>query len=224
MAFSLIDSKIAEGTNGATTAAMDTTASGGAKVITLVVSYKTSIGAPAMSDSQSNTYSARVSEDGPFDITQALYDTFSPSTNASHTFTITNASAFCNIMAMAWNETGTPTFDQSSHADADQPGSLTPANNNSLIVTGGLRTFTDVYTVPTNFTLLFSDADTASVDFGGGSGYEIQTTATARNPQWTDDGSGFGAWTTLQAIYAPGGGGGTVVQDIIGSGIIAAPR
>lgn len=180
------------GMTGGTTTAINTT---GAKLITVVVEYFSgSGGGPAtLTDSQSNTWTCLPVQA----LTQAgeeLCYVISPSTSASHTFTNSGANNYSAMEVAAWTEAGTPTFDKSSGATSTvttvQPGSVTPANANSLLVTSFATGYVGgAQSVNSPFTTLTQQPNVFGNNLGGGQGWFQETPTTAQNPTWTTTGT-----------------------------------
>jgi hypothetical protein len=119
--------------------------------------------------------------------------------SASHTFTASNANRCAGIAVLAFSGTDTSApLDQSTSAStasglSQASGSITPTTDNQVVVTLYAGNSQSVNNPPTSFTA----GDTANfnpgVAYAVASAYEIQTTATARNPSWTwNDGSHVG--------------------------------
>ena len=176
----------------AITAPIDTT---GADLLVVAVSSYTAQAAPTTSDSQTNTWQALTAYDNTASSgivrVQFFYDA-TPSTSTSHTFSATHANnAYPTIAVMAFSNTGATPFDTESGAGNNgpltiQPGSVTPAAGNSVLLSA-------ISNNGNGGTFSISGGLAELHDLGAVSGqgvalavaYEIQTTATARNPTWT---------------------------------------
>jgi len=189
MAIAPVTSAAATNAATATTGGVDTT---GANFLVVVLSYYTSGSAPVVSDSKSNTWNALTAEVNGAVTVQIFYSVPS-SVGASHTFSVATSS-FNSIIAMAFsgaNATqGTPQESGASASTASlQPGSITPAEDNELVIVGAgtQDEENDTFAIDSGFTLAESNSHTAGVNFGGAAGYKIQTTAAAVNPavSWT---------------------------------------
>ena len=113
-----------------------------------------------------------------------------------HTFSNTGASNFCSIFVASFSGAATTSpFDQQNGATATgvstiSTGSVTPTNNNELVITqlgfnsAGLPTSID-----NGFTKTNDVEFGAANNYGGSMAYKIQTTATAVNPSWTRTGT-----------------------------------
>lgn len=110
-------------------------------------------------------------------------------------------SDFSTLFGACFSDGSTEATDQISQANtANSPGLITPTVDNTLIITG----YADISTSgsiggPSGFTA-YTINYTGGTNIGGGMAYQIQTTATARNPAWTPgDGSSNGA--AIQASF-----------------------
>jgi hypothetical protein len=179
---------------GGTSGAINTTGAN------LIVIFNEGTGFVTVSDSQSNTYTAGNDPSG----TPRAYFKYkiSPTTNASHTFTISGTSSMI-IVALALS-TGTPVFDtQTAGASGTsggfpnggtvQAGSITPENVSDIMLSGIIfdtaAAFTGV-TVNSSYVIANSvhSSEPANLRFA----YKIKSDLTAENPTWTN-GTGAGA-------------------------------
>lgn len=170
-----------------TAGSIDTT---GASVILVFITDYNGNPASTISDNQSNSYGSPIlapSLSGSVRV--QVWVKFSPTTNAAHTWT-TGASAFAPSLAvLALTNTAVSAVDQTISASATasatvQPGSITPSASNGIIITGyGSANIHDSVSAP------FSPVDGQIIVSGEheslAMSFEIQTTATARNPTWT---------------------------------------
>jgi len=176
--------------------------------------------APAISDSKSNSWTALTLQQGGVGSRMRIYYTVSPTVGSGHTFTVSGGGVAIYPVVTVFGFSGVKLaspFDQENGAGAVTvsslaTGSVTPSEDNELLVAFASTNVEDVTAVSASFTLVHHGPNTApSVGFG--SSYQIQTTATARNPSFTfaaSDGSVAAAVATFKA--AAGGGGGVVRQ------------
>lgn len=176
--------------NGVTTAAIDTT---GATLLVAMTCYDFNGSNGAPSDSEGNTW-VNLNGQNIDDLTIALpWYVENPTTDASHTFSITGTGNYATIMVMAFSGTVlTSVFDQENSAASISSaslaaGSITPTENNELIISGMCGNATQT-------TLSVNESMTREQHFPSGAtakpgamAYKIQTTATAINPTWTQD-------------------------------------
>lgn len=188
--------------NIATTSAVDTT---GANFIALVVTNDN--GAEAVSDSKGNTWTPVAAAIGANPLLRMFY-CFNPNVGSGHTFTNDPANpSFPSIAMQAFSGVVTSPLDQHSEASAVQPGSITPSEDGEVVITAAVNNGTGHELVNSPFDVnqtadLNGDANSYTISMA----YEIQTTATARNPTWTNLG---GIQTVIASFKAdPGGGGG----------------
>jgi hypothetical protein len=182
-----------------TTVTSDAIDTSGATFIAVAVSHYLNPSG-ALSDSKGNTWNARTTYgSGTYFITE--YWCRPTSVGSGHTFTVAAlASTYPAIAIMAFSGGEASPYDtENGVANASfttlQPGSITPSQNNCLVVSA----------------ISWSSATTCSINGGfstpqfvkNGSGglwvgqsYLIQTTAAAANPTWTLDGVNSGAATS----------------------------
>lgn len=128
---------------------------------------------------------------------------FDPVVGAAHTFSVNTSGRSPSIAMAAFS--GAASFDQESGTPASQqPGSITPAEDNELLITAASDG-----SVGTGRTVdaPFSSNLTASIAGGGPNysiamAYEIQTTATARNPTWNTATNPVAAMAAFKAAAA----------------------
>jgi hypothetical protein len=187
--------------NTVTTGAIDTT---GASLIVLVCS---AFGALAPADSQGNTWTGLTNQVCISSLINVrIYYCLSPTTSATHTFSNTGSATYPSINVQAWSGYGA--FDTENGAsningpDAFQGGSVTPGQNNSLVISaiGSGSNATNVPSINQSFTI------TTYSTFNGtgepsGLAYLEQGTAAAVNPQWTWVGANNAA--VMSAVFAP---------------------
>lgn len=201
-------------TNGDTftTAAVVTT--GASLIVVAIADYQLGPGV-TISDSAANSWSARTLY-ATSNIGQVrTYYVASPSTSGTHTFTVTGIGTFASIAVAAFAgshatpytaETGA---NNGAGATTCSPGSVTPADNDSLVVTATVMDqIGAVATVPSGYTLTGQEPRVSGQHFGIALAYVIQTTAAATNPQWSYDSSIVAAANT--AVFKAAAGGGAV--------------
>ncbi len=148
-------------------------------------------------DSQSNTWTKDI------EVSSAgqrfkLYRCSSPSTSASHTFTLTLIAGGKPSLWVACFSGTNIVLDQTNSNTATgtsiQPGSLTPPLNNALFIASVGLGITSAVSVDSGFTLLDSQTLIGGQRFSLASAYKLQTTAAAENPTWS--------WTTSATVDA----------------------
>lgn len=209
MAFALVNSVHAKGLNTTTSAAIDTT---GANLLVVALSRQP-FTSPTLTDSKGNTWTA-----APNTASNVLGQTrfwfcINPTVGTGHTFTFTGSTIAINFTVMAFSgaDTGESSYTAHSNATASnastlQPGSITPPDDNSLVlaVMGGEGT-TGV-TVDSGLTELTDDAFSSGNYYALDVAYKIQTTAAAINPTFSSDKINSASIISFKA--AAGGGGG----------------
>lgn len=181
-----IEAKSSDG-NGFTTGSCDTT---GATLAILGVAYYNLIGAITLSDSKSNTYTPRT-EYSNTGYTARIYYCASPTVGSGHTFTLSGNSTYACLFAAAFSGAHATPYDQengntSGSGATLQPGSITPTEDNELIITvaAGNVTPADPTSINGGYTITGHFANSVN-NVAGGMAYVIQTTAAATNPTWT---------------------------------------
>lgn len=179
---------------GGTSNAIDTT---GCNLLILGIHYYTAGSAFTVSDSKGNTWTPLTEYVTSGYVGVRLYYRLSPTVGTGHTFTVGMAgNRYPSITVMGFSGVATSSpFDVQNGSTSDvagtsrQPGSVTPAGNGSLVVSG--IAFSAAYTSPSvnsSMTLQESVAYLAGNYIGGAVAYYVQPTAAAINPtfSWTN--------------------------------------
>ena len=171
------------GATGGTSAQINTTGA------TLLIAVATSAAVPSVADSKSNGWTALTTygTGGPY--TKMFYVTNPTSVGTGHTVTVTGTYAGVCFAAFSGANLAV-SFDAQQNGNsggANQPGSITPAENNALVI-GSAGSNTAVAPSTPGMTMLGNWAFTGGAWYGGGAAYTIQTTATAINPTWAGGG------------------------------------
>ncbi len=202
MAFSVIGQVGASSTTGnnVTTGSLNTT---GADLLIVAVGSYQGV-ANTLSDTvggNSNTWNGLTLKAQTGDSQIRLFWSVPTHVGSGHTFTVSSTGAYPSLCAIAVSggKQTTP-FDQENGAVSSSfqaslaTGSITPTEDNELVVTAAGWSTGRTWTQPTGYTY----AGTANVDYQNyGSGtnfgtvlaYQIQTTAAATNPTWTPNAS-----------------------------------
>ena len=181
--------------NSVTSDALDTT---GADLLVVCVSTYVSAGAGTMSDSKGNSWTGlTVTPTG--DPLLRMYYSVPSSVGAGHTFSFSATDCYASIAVQAFSGAHATPADQQNQAWTDSvssqaSGSITPSEDNCLIVSGFGTTYTSAdETVSESMTITDRIATNGGVNYGIGMAYKIQTTATAINPSWAWTGTFNGA-------------------------------
>lgn len=210
MTIALVSSTAKQGArNGVTTDAINTT---GANLIVIGIAWY-SVTSPSISDNQGNTWTALTTSNVASDVGAKLYYCVNPTTNASHTFTLGPANVYGGLIVAAFSGVKTTSpFDQqngatSSSASALSTGSVTPSEDNELVIfIGGKGGNTTTVNATDVGSMIGSYAGITSTTYAAGMGYEIQTTATARNPSLSGSGTSVMAARIATFKAAPASG------------------
>lgn len=201
-------SKAGVGTSGA----IDTT---GATVLVGLVT-RTNVTASTFSDSKSNKWALIKSEGvGSAGAAVDLYLAY-PSIDgigSGHTFTV--ASGFPCLYVAAFSQSqlldiASVKSANNSSANSIQPGSMTPAQDNSVIIACMSYRDTTTISVDGGFTIIDQQPFLASNYIGGALAYLIQTSAAASNPtfSWTNAQNCTSAQIAIALAASTGSGGG----------------
>lgn len=214
MAFTLIAHAGASG-NGTTavTAGIDTS---GADLIVLVINYYAS-GSHSIADSKSNGAPSALTakEDTGVIGTQILY-WLNPTVGSGHTFTLNDLYARIQVAAFSGAHASSPFDQQNGAIGSGSPlstGSITPGEDNELVIAGFGALLKDYASVDSGFTTLDSAAYVSGIAMSGALAYKIQTTAAAVNPAFT---SSSGAYAAAAIASFKSAASGSAIKTING--------
>lgn len=168
----------------------NTTLNTSAATLLIVVLDYYKAGGRNLTDSNSNSWTeVALGVDASTNCASVMYYCENPTVGASHTFYTT--SQYCGLTIICVSGEATTSYDVSNGRggyDASpyttfQPGSVTPSQNNSLVITSAYQAApTGAVTTPSGYTSIANWA--FGTAYPGGVAYQIQTTATATNPTW----------------------------------------
>lgn len=203
---------LASGLNTFTSGAINTT--GCDFLVVAVIDYAVSPAA-VLTDSKGNTWLGLTAYTAGGAVGRVkLYYAVNPTVGSGHTFTLTGTTIAATVIVQGFSGVAlTSPFDtgkdsgSSATATSIQPGSLTPSENNTLVVTGMAYQDTTVLTVNSGFTITDQITYTGGDHFGGGLAHLIQTIAAAVNPtwSWTNSVAASAAMAVFKAAAAAGG-------------------
>lgn len=215
MAYALIASTSKGGSSNqtVTTNAIDTT---GANLIVLNIGYYSgTVPTIAPTDSKGNTWTALTAHAQPDStrIGNQMFYCVNPTVGSGHTFTqqdLVNA-AYPSMQVLAFSGAHASPFDQQTGTvsattqSSLATGSLTPPENNCLVVAGLGHEVNSggAVSIDGGFTST-TEAYVGGTSEGSGIAYLIQTTATAANPTWNVT-NNAGLAVTLAVFKAAGG-------------------
>lgn len=180
-------------TDAVTTGSIDTT---GADLI--VVSSSTYSGGAVLTDSKSNTWQSLTLYGTTVQV--QLFYVLNPTVGTGHTFTLTAAGKYPGISVAAFS--GVDSFDSSSGANAAQPGSISPAGDNEVFVTGLDFYPENTVTINSSFTKVSQQDYVSGTTMGSSIAYKIQTTGGAENPTWSPSASFTDRTSAMAAFVA----------------------
>lgn len=189
----------AAGGGGGASSSIDTT---GATLLVVGVSGY-AIGTQTVSDNKGNTWTA-LTRRVVSDRAEQLFYAENPTVGSGHTFTCGGVNPFFGAVAVAYSGTATASvLEEENGAAADQPGSVTPDQDGSLIVTSALANDSPSPSINQSFSIVASLATLGGQAYGVSLAELIQTTAAAVNPTW----SGGAGSPTVIAVFKPASGG-----------------
>ncbi|HEX7769696.1 MAG TPA: hypothetical protein VF422_06670 [Dokdonella sp.] len=161
----------------------------GADLLVAIVAQESAVADAAFSDSKGNTWTKLTGQtESPGK--SVLYWCRPTSVGSGHTFTATQSSSRPSVCVEAWSGSATSPFDQQNGAHSSDggatlaTGSVTPTQDNELVIAGAAARGQTVSSIDGGFTLANSQAGSATND-GAAIAYLVQTSATAANPTWT---------------------------------------
>lgn len=196
--------------NNVTTSGVDTT---GANLLVVVCSDSVFAAARGISDSKGNTWNSLTARLGSA-IRVRIHYAWNATVGTGHTFSTTGAGLAypaIAILAFAGVRTASTPFDQENGAapgttgTSQQTGSVTPIENNEVLVAGVSFDPGSTETINGGFTISNQVNVVASANEGVGAAYLIQTTLAAANPTWS--GSSVERATAIATFRAAATGG-----------------
>lgn len=186
--------------------------------------------ANTISDSKGNNWTLVRDHNGGFDLKCYLYRSDTPATVGSgHTITVSNTGAKIAIAVEGMAGGATSSIDDQENSNGAlfsqtlQPGSITPSEDNTVVITGIMASDNDREPTSINggFTVAASSASTGeNLSINIGIAYLIQTTAAAANPTWTlANGAAVHENAVIASFKATAGGGGGAAVDLF-SGVV----
>lgn len=176
--------------NGGTSVGMDTT---GANLIVINRPRWAPNGDSAPTDSKGNTWSSLT--DGAGNSRCRLWYCLNPTVGSGHTFSSNILGGYQSLQIAAFAGVKTVSaFDVENGADETTAasiatGSITPGEDNELVVAGLLYYTNTTVSIDNGFTIAAQVSAVIGSWFGGALAYKIQTTAAAINPTFSWTGS-----------------------------------
>lgn len=163
-------------------------------------------------DNKGNTYTPLTIRNGPVETSTNVSYALNPTVGPGHHFTFTattcgGSQVFASGEVVAIRFSVTPTFDKQNGGSASalttQTGSVTPTNNNSLLLTGmTTNAVGGTASIDSGFTISGQVPNTVSE--GTALAWKILGTAAATNPTWTTTGpSGTPDMSAAIGVFAP---------------------
>lgn len=228
MAITVVGSISAGSTNGGDTVATGSLDTTGADCLVGVVTNYTGIGVPSISDSKSNSWTSLTNRNATNTNGRMFYCVPS-SVGSGHTFSGGLAGTdYPSIAVIALAGVHATPFGAESGSGSDgvttkQAGSLTPSENNCIVIACLSFNAANTPSINESFTIAQHIDFSSGQHFGVDLAYKIQTTAAAQNPTWTNGSSGEMVAALAWFKSAAGGGGGanylTSKLSLLGVGI-----
>lgn len=187
-------------TNNVTTSSIDTT---GATLLVAWIVFDFTAAEPSFSDNKSNTWtSLTIQSDGAAARGRWRY-VANPTVGTGHTVTASGTTDFPAVCFLAFSGVAAASpFDVQNGAASSSavttlaPGSITPGQNNELVLVGlGVAGAISSLSIGgSGFTITDQVAFSSGAAYGADAAYKVQTTAGAENPAWS--------WTTAETCVA----------------------
>jgi hypothetical protein len=144
-----------------------------------------------LTDSLGNTWTALTTYGGSA-ATCKLFYCLSPLTGSAQTFKVTGVFA-PTISIAAFSRSSSSTFDVSNGSSGSgtsiNPGSITPSQDNEIIITGVVADNTSNSSIDSGFTIAAQASGQVGISVGSMISYKFQTSASASNPTATNSGA-----------------------------------
>lgn len=198
MAFALIASTSESGSTNETCTTPTITTTGADLIVINVGWYSPDARTLAVSDSKSNSWTPLTErENAASGAAQQFFYSKPTTVGTNHTFTAATSSGgtpvYPSMEVFAFSGSHASPLDQQTGANGNginslATGSLTPSEANCLVVTGIGHDINSGGAVSVDGVFAgnaLTEAYVGSTSLGSGMSYEIQTSATARNPTWS---------------------------------------
>lgn len=203
----LVASQSAQAVAGATATTPAVNSTGATLAVVAVTNFASSACLATVTDSKGNTYTA-VGSAVAANNYACIWYSCNPTVGTGHTFSATGN--YANIAGLVYSGTAASSClgahsEGSATGNTVQPGSVTPANNNSLLVTVIGNTVNASFSIsPVSFNVE-QQIPSNTISMAIGVADEIQTTATTRNPTWTLGGGNTDNNAAAIAVFKPAG-------------------
>jgi len=167
---------------GASTATTSSINSTGVNLIVIgITSYNTF---PTVSDSYSNTWTQLSSSTASSLAKCRLFYCINPTVGSGHTFSFSSSNTYSTINVLAFSNATGYVSENTANGNSPLGPSVTPTNNNSLVVSSLAYDNNGTSTVSGSFTK-YDVLRSAGVNIYGGIAYYIQPTAASIACTWT---------------------------------------
>ncbi len=177
-------------TNTVTTTTINTT---GATLLVVTISdYQAALAQAVPSDSKMNTWTSLTTYNADLSVRVTTSYVANPTVGTLHTFTATGSVAYPSICVASFSGVVSMSPLDQQHGQGGvaaattlQPGSITPSQNNELVITGLAFDTSGTVSIDSGFTITDQTDYMPGAAFGAALAYIVQTTAGAVNPTWT---------------------------------------
>lgn len=227
-AWTLITSGMIQGPLSGKSVTIDTT---GADLIFIQCNAAAAT-SPAITDGFGNTVNALTSVTTTGNTRLYRWYIVPTTVGLGHQFTASGIT-FDSMIVSAFSGAAASPLDVQSTANATtQAGSITPSEDNCLVIASLCSRSVADYTIGSSYTITERRSFVSSICDGGATAYLKQTTASATNPAWSH--SGAVAIVAFKPGFSPGTTGtgalsaqsaaiaGTATRTVTGSGVLAA--
>lgn len=202
----LVASQSAQAVAGATATTPAVNSTGATLAVVTISNFVGSACSVTLTDSKGNTYTP-VANSVSANQNACIWYSCNPVVGTGHTFSGTGN--YTNIAALVYSGTTTSaclgSHSEGSNAGSTvQPGSVTPSNNNSLLITV-LATDQNVsFSIDSSFNVE-QQIPSGGVSLSIATADQVQTTATTRNPTWTLGSGATSSNAAAIAVFKPAG-------------------
>jgi hypothetical protein len=168
-----------------------TTDSSGCSIIICCVATFSGLPSSTLLDNKGNNYTLAVAKNTVSSYYTAIYYCVNPSVGSGHAWSISQSGKYPSICVIGFSGgSPTPTLDATSsfagagNVSSIQPGSITPSQNNEIIIVSRNGEDNGTISVNGSFAMFGQNSNTGGSERCGGA-YLIQTTAVASNPTLT---------------------------------------
>lgn len=204
MAIAIVSNVGTGGTiTGVTSGSFDST---GATLIIVTVAYYNGAAMTTsnLSDNKGNSWT-QLTNLGQSNGDARIFYSIPSSTGSGHTVTVSMPGSYPSVGVIAVSGSAiTSPFDKESVAQGTSAGSVTPSEDNEILI-AGVVTLGGSLSIGSSFTIINNVSYLSGNHMGLGNAYKIQTTAGAENPVWSGGSQPQSVIATFKASAAASG-------------------